>query len=132
MRVLQDRSFYSMGDTNPCSVDVRVITATNKSIPTMIGKSDFREDLYYRFIVMEIALPALRERRDDIPLLTYYLLEKYAKRLNKPVKSIDTEALGALLRHDWPGNVRDTQGDRSLAAEIIGIDKSTLWRKIKR
>lgn len=191
LRVLQDGSFYPMGGTEPCSVDVRVIAATNKSIPALIAKAEFREDLYYRLIVMEISLPALRERRDDIPLLTYYLLNKYATRLNKPVRSMDTEVLGALLRHDWPGNVRElenvvqrmiiltegekicedalpehlsakhavqnntfdyippqsleeveayfirktlreTQGDRSLAAEILGIDKSTLWRKIKR
>jgi DNA-binding NtrC family response regulator len=191
LRVLQDGSFYAMGDTTPCNVDVRVIAATNKSIPGLIAKSEFREDLYYRLIVMEIGMPALRERRDDIPLLTYYFLNKYATRLSKPVKGMDTEVLGVLLRHDWPGNVRElenvvqrmliltegekireevlpqhltekraapgksldflppqsleeieayfirktlreTQGDRALAAEILGIDKSTLWRKIKR
>jgi DNA-binding NtrC family response regulator len=191
LRVLQDGSFYAMGDTVPCSVDVRVIAATNKSIPALIEKGEFREDLYYRLMVMEIPMPALRERRDDIPLLTYYFLNKYATRLNKPVKGMDTEVLGVLLRHDWPGNVRElenvvqrmiiltegdkireevlphhltekraspsssldflppqsleeieayfirktlreTQGDRSLTAEILGIDKSTLWRKIKR
>ncbi|PKM44059.1 MAG: sigma-54-dependent Fis family transcriptional regulator [Gammaproteobacteria bacterium HGW-Gammaproteobacteria-1] len=191
LRVLQDGSFYAMGDTTPCNVDVRVIAATNKSIPALIAKSEFREDLYYRLIVMEIGMPALRERRDDIPLLTYYFLNKYATRLSKPVKGMDTEVLGVLLRHDWPGNVRElenvvqrmliltegekireevlpqhltekraapgksldflppqsleeieayfirktlreTQGDRALAAEILGIDKSTLWRKIKR
>ncbi len=191
LRVLQDGSFYAMGDTTPCNVDVRVIAATNKSIPGLIAKSEFREDLYYRLIVMEIGMPALRERRDDIPLLTYYFLNKYAARLGKPIKGMDTEVLGVLLRHDWPGNVRElenvvqrmliltegdkireevlpqhltekrtapgksldflppqsleeieayfirktlreTQGDRTLAAEILGIDKSTLWRKIKR
>jgi DNA-binding NtrC family response regulator len=191
LRVLQDGSFYAMGDTTPCNVDVRIIAATNKSIPGLIAKSEFREDLYYRLIVMEIGMPALRERRDDIPLLTYYFLNKYAARLGKPIKGMDTEVLGVLLRHDWPGNVRElenvvqrmliltegdkireevlpqhltekrtapgksldflppqsleeieayfirktlreTQGDRTLAAEILGIDKSTLWRKIKR
>ncbi len=191
LRVLQDGSYYAMGDTTPCNVDVRVIAATNKLIPALIDKGEFREDLYYRLMVMEIPMPALRERRDDIPLLTYYFLNKYATRLNKPVKGMDTEVLGVLLRHDWPGNVRElenvvqrmiiltegdkireevlphhltekraapgssldflppqsleeieayfirktlreTQGDRSLAAEILGIDKSTLWRKIKR
>jgi len=191
LRVLQDGSFYPMGDTALCSVDVRIIAATNKSMASLIEKSEFREDLYYRLMVMEVHVPALRERRDDIPLLTYYFLNKYSTRLNKPVKSMDTEVLGALLRYDWPGNVRElenvvqrmiiltegdkireevlpqhiadkhvtpnksldylppqsleeieayfirktlreTQGDRSLAAEILGIDKSTLWRKIKR
>lgn len=191
LRVLQDGTFYAMGDTTPCSVDVRVIAATNKSIPALIEKGEFREDLYYRLTVMEIPMPALRERRDDIPLLTYYFINKYSTRLGKPVKGMDTEVLGVLLRHDWPGNVRElenvvqrmiiltegdkireevlphhltekraapgssldflppqsleeieayfirktlreTQGDRSLAAEILGIDKSTLWRKIKR
>jgi DNA-binding NtrC family response regulator len=191
LRVLQDGSFYPMGDTTLCSVDVRIIAATNKSMASLIEKSEFREDLYYRLMVMEVPVPALRERRDDIPLLTYYFLNKYSTRLNKPVKSMDTEVLGALLRYDWPGNVRElenvvqrmiiltegdkireevlpqhiadkhatpnnsldylppqsleeieayfirktlreTQGDRSLAAEILGIDKSTLWRKIKR
>jgi DNA-binding NtrC family response regulator len=191
LRVLQDGSFYPMGETTPVEVDVRVFAASNRNITELIEKGEFREDLYYRLMVMEIPIPPLRERRDDIPLLAYYFLNKHCSRFNKPIKGIKTEVLGALLRFDWPGNVRELEnliqrmiimtegdkigmnalpqrlkgdkvtpmksleflspqsldeveayfihktlreckGDRALAASILGIDKSTLWRKIKR
>lgn len=191
LRVLQDGTYYRLGDTEPRSVDVRVLAATNRDIQKLIAQESFREDLYYRLRVVEIHIPPLRERRDDIPLLANYFVNKYSQRLGKEIKGITTRALGALMRHDWPGNVRelenviqrmmilgrgdpididglppdlcadqepplraidymqpqtleevevhfirktlrDTAGDRSLCAEILGIDKSTLWRKIKR
>jgi DNA-binding NtrC family response regulator len=191
LRVAQDGSFYPMGATEPINVDVRVIAASNRAIPDLVEKGLFREDLFYRLSVMEITVPPLRERREDIALLTYYFLNKHTLRLDKHIAGVSTAALGALMRYDWPGNVRElenviqrmiilaetdhidadllpdklseqkdvrsraldylppqsldeveayfirktlreTHGDRALAAEILGIDKSTLWRKVKR
>ena len=191
LRVLQDRSFYALGDTEPKSVDVRVIAASNRNLPQMIEAGDFRQDLYYRLKVIDIELPPLRKRRQDIPLLANYFLNRHTAALGKGVDSLSTKVLAALMRHEWPGNVRELEnvilrmvimargkkieedvlppeltgdgegpstalsyispqsldeveayfirktlreqgGDRSLTAEILGIDKSTLWRKMKR
>ena len=191
LRVAQDGNFYPMGATAPVNVDVRLIAASNRSIPEMVEKGLFREDLFYRLSVMEITVPPLRERREDIALLTYYFINKHTTRLSKPIVGVSTAVLGALMRYDWTGNVRElenviqsmiilaesdhidadllplrlteerevrgraldylqpqsldeveayfirktlreTHGDRALAAEILGIDKSTLWRKVKR
>lgn len=191
LRVLQDATFYRLGDTEPRRVNVRVIAATNRDVQELIAQETFREDLYYRLRVIEISIPTLRDRRSDVPLLAHYLLDKFARRFRKPMEGLSTRALGALMRYDWPGNVRElenviqraiilsqgkiidldslapeiiqgveltgraidqmqpqtleevevyfirktlreTGGDRALCAEILGIDKSTLWRKIKR
>lgn len=191
LRVLQDGSFYPMGEIELHKIDVRVLAASNRSIPELIQKGEFREDLFYRLKVMEIVIPPLCERRDDIPLLAHYFLNKFARLYQKGVKGMTTQVLGSLLRYDWPGNVRElenlvqrmiilteqdmidvdvlppelnsekavqgraldyippqsldeieayfiqktlreTEGNRALSAEILGIDKSTLWRKIKR
>ncbi len=190
LRVLQDGVFYSMGDTESKSSDFRVIAASNRVLPELIEEQTFREDLFYRLAVVEIDVPPLAERREDIPLLAYHFLNKFSIQLNKPIKGFSTEVLGALVRYDWPGSIRElesmvqrmlilcesdridgevlpprlksrskkakaldyippqsleeleaffirktlkeTKGDRSLSAEILGIDKSTLWRKMKR
>lgn len=191
LRVLQDGSFYPAGSTEPVNVDVRVIAACNVPLPALVEQGQFRRDLYYRISVMEIDVPPLRERREDIALLAAHFLERHSKRLDKPVEGLSPGVLAALTRHDWPGNVREldnliqrmlilsrgervdvdvlptllaeprpvevhaidylppqsleemeayvirktlrrTNGDRSLTAEILGIDKSTLWRKVKR
>jgi len=191
LRVIQDGTYYRMGDTEPRRADVRLIAATNRPLPALVEGGSFRMDLYYRLRIVEIVMPPLRERRSDIPLLANYFLGRHSQRLRKAVKGITTRALGALMRHDWPGNarelenaiqsmiiltetdmldidvmppglakeaagpgralehiepqsleeieayfiaktLRETQGNRATAAEILGIDKSTLWRKIKR
>ena len=191
MRVLQDGSFYPMGATSPINVDVQVLAATNRPIRELIDQQLFREDLYFRLMVLEIEVPTLRDRPEDIAILAYYLLNKHVTRLGKPITGFSSEVLGAVMRYPWPGNVREleniiqrmiilsegdtleldtlpdrllekmngrpgelahlpprsldeieaffirktlreTQGDRALAAGILGIDKSTLWRKIKR
>ncbi|KAB2325309.1 sigma-54-dependent Fis family transcriptional regulator [Betaproteobacteria bacterium SCN1] len=191
LRVLQDGNFYPTGATEPVHVDVRVVAASNRPMNELVEQQLFREDLFYRLSVMEIAIPPLRERREDIALLTYYFLNKHALRLSKHIAGVSTAVLGALMRYDWPGNVRElenvvqrmiiltesehidadvlpaklseqrdqrsraldylppqsleeieayfirktlreTRGDRALAADILGIDKSTLWRKVKR
>ncbi len=191
LRVLQDGTFYRMGETVPRSVNVRILAASNQKIHDLIRDGEFREDLYYRLKVIELHIPPLSERRDDIPLLVNCLISRISVRLNKPIKGVSTRVLGVLMCHDWPGNVREmenllehmiiltkgdmidldvlpaeisstresrvramdyispqsleeieayfikktlreTSGDRALTADILGIDKSTLWRKIKR
>ncbi len=191
LRVLQDGTFYRMGETTTRSVNVRILAASNQHIEDLIQNGKFREDLYYRLKVIELHIPPLNERRDDIPLLVNCLISRISARLNKPIKGVSTRVLSALMCHDWPGNVREmenllehmiiltegdvidldvlpaeifgvhehkgraldyispqsleeieayfikktlreTSGDRALTADILGIDKSTLWRKIKR
>ena len=191
LRVAQNGTFYPMGDTEARSVDVRILAASNRPMAELIKVGEFREDLYYRLAVVELEVPPLCDRRDDIPMLVYFFINRFSKTLGKAVTGVTTAALGGLMRHDWPGNIRElenviqrmmiltetdkldtdvlpvsmspakevggkaldnlspqsledveaffirktlreTKGDRTLSAEILGIDKSTLWRKIKR
>jgi DNA-binding NtrC family response regulator len=109
LRVLQDGTFKRLGGTKELQVDVRLITATNKNLMEEVRLRHFREDLYYRLNVIAIRLPALRERRSDIPLLASHFLCKYAAVNHKQVSSIQPEALEALKTYDWPGNVRELE-----------------------
>jgi two-component system response regulator HydG len=117
LRVLQDGRFQRLGSTKDRQIDVRIISASHVDIPTAIRDKKFREDLYYRLNVVHVALPALRERADDIPLLANHFLQKYAARMQKPVRAIAPEAMGQLLAHPWPGNVRELENaiQRALA-----------------
>ena len=190
LRVLQEKEFIRLGGTEPIKVDVRIIAATNRDIKKEIEKGRFREDLYYRLNVISFNLPPLCQRKEDIPLLCYYFLNKYAKEMNKEVKEISEEAMELLLSYDYPGNVRELEniiaravaltnsskielshlpedlkkfkiftfrkknfplptleeqekeyikmvlkevgGNKTLAAQILGIDRATLWRKLKK
>jgi len=107
LRVLQDGCFYPTGATEPVQVDVRVIAASKPADSRAGENGQFREDLFLRLSVMEISVPPLRERREDIALLTYYLLNKHSLRLGKHISGVSTAVLGALMRFDWPGNVRE-------------------------
>jgi Nif-specific regulatory protein len=109
LRVLQDGEVRRVGDTSPFHVDVRVISATNKSLPTLVKAGKFREDLYYRLNVIPIELPPLRRRREDIPLLVNHFLQQDAERLGKPVRGLARDALGRLVDYPWPGNVRQLE-----------------------
>ena len=97
-------------------MDVRFIAATNRDLPAMIAAGQFREDLYYRLNVLEIRIPPLRERAEDIPLLVDYLLAKLCRKNNRPVRTVSREFLDALARHEWRGNVRELENvlERSL------------------
>ena len=187
LRVLQDGSFERLGGTEDLNVDVRIIAATNQKLEECVKKGDFREDLYYRLNVIPVNMPALRERRDDIPLLIDHFLDTYNCRFGKRIR-LESEAIRDLMDYHYPGNVREleniiercvalssdsstfranipphileknkdkpaetslsnvaadaekehilkvlksTRGNRTRAAEILGISRKTLWEKVK-
>jgi PAS domain S-box-containing protein len=191
LRVLQEKEFEPLGGTHAVKADVRVIAATNRPLAELMARGTLREDLYYRLNVVRIALPPLAERREDIPLLASHFLRQFSLRQGKAVDAISAEALGLLMRYDYPGNVRQLQniiehavvicrsaqveaeclpadlteelairkvsppndrrpplmeaeaqkiletlhrygGHRTKTAAALGIDTSTLWRKIKK
>jgi DNA-binding NtrC family response regulator len=109
LRVLEDRVFYRVGGTQPIEADFRVITATNRDLEEAIAKEAFREDLFYRLNVISFAMPPLRERKEDIPLLVEHFLHRFSQETNRPVDGINREALDEMMLYDWPGNVRELQ-----------------------
>ncbi|MEA3313209.1 MAG: sigma-54 dependent transcriptional regulator [Caldisericota bacterium] len=109
LRVLEEKEFTRVGGNEPIKVDVRVISATNKDLRKAIEKQEFREDLYYRLNVVNIELPPLRERKEDIPLLAEHFLHKFAMENRKEVTEFSPEAIEFLLHYDWPGNVRELE-----------------------
>jgi transcriptional regulator with PAS, ATPase and Fis domain len=119
LRVLQDRKLRPLGSTQEIAVDARVIVATNRNLQTAIQQGQFREDLYYRVAVILIHLPPLRERAEDIDLLAFHFLSKYAERSGKRVFGIAPEALACLENYHWPGNVRELENtiERAIALE---------------
>lgn len=123
LRAIQEREIDRLGGSKPVKVDVRLVTATNRNLREAVAKGDFREDLYYRLRVLEIRLPALRERKEDIPLLAGHFLEKYAKRDGRKLDGFTDEALGLLDRYDWPGNVRELENVVERA--LVMVDDST-------
>jgi DNA-binding NtrC family response regulator len=180
LRVLQERSFYRVGGSEEVRVDVRLIAATNSDLEEAVRQGRFREDLFYRLNVIEVRIPPLRERREDIPLLANHFLETLAPEVGKEPFTLTDGALRMLMGHDWPGNVRElqnaveralvtggdfsflsslhhnhwtipprmtleelereaikatlerTQGNVKAAAAELGIDRSTLYDKLKR
>jgi two-component system response regulator PilR (NtrC family) len=119
LRVLQDKEFKRVGGTEDIRVDVRIISATNKDLEESVRQKIFREDLFYRLNVIQIKLPSLRERREDISLLAMHFLRKYSEELNKKITGISPETLRILLDYDYPGNVRELQNiiERAVALE---------------
>ncbi len=190
LRVIQEREVLRLGATEPVKVDVRIIAATNRDIHDAIKSGHFRQDLYFRLNVVSLYIPPLSERRDDIPLLSYYFLKKYAALMKKDVIEISHDVIALLMNYDFPGNVRELEniiergvalangntievahlpedlkelsiktfrkkegkipsleeqemtyiqwvltevgGNKSLASQILGIDRVSLWRKLKR
>jgi two-component system, NtrC family, response regulator PilR len=119
LRVLQERKFRRVGGLEELTADIRVIAATNQDLEKAVADGRFREDLFYRINVIPIVLPPLRERREDIPLLAEHFLAKYAEQMQKPVTGISRPAMDLLMRHDWPGNIRELENvlERAVALE---------------
>ncbi|MCU0578267.1 MAG: sigma-54 dependent transcriptional regulator [Desulfobacterota bacterium] len=109
LRVLQNREFERVGGNKTIKVDVRVIAASNRDLKEEVARGTFREDLYYRLNVVHVEVPPLRERREDLPLLIRYFLEKFAKELNKETPALSPEAMTALRDYPWPGNIRELE-----------------------
>jgi DNA-binding NtrC family response regulator len=190
LRVIQEKEMLRVGGTEAVKVDVRFVAATNRNIQDAIKEGSFRQDLYFRLNVVSLRIPPLSERKDDIPLLSYYFLKKYAVLMKKSVSEISQEVIGLLMNYDFPGNVRELEnimergvalatgkvielahlpedlrelnirtfrkkegkmpsldeqeesyikwvlnevgGNKTLAAQILGIDRVSLWRKLKK
>jgi transcriptional regulator with PAS, ATPase and Fis domain len=118
LRVLQEREFQRVGSTANVKVDVRIIAATNGNLLAAVEKGEFRSDLYYRLNVIPINVPPLRERHDDIPLLTKHFIQKFCAEQKIPVKMVSDEAIQCLLAYDWPGNVRQLENVVEMAVTL--------------
>jgi len=134
LRFLQNHEFQRVGSPVPRTVDVRVIAATNRNLRAMVKDGSFREDLYYRLAMVEIKLPGLAERREDLPLLERYFLEKFAAEYKKPVSGMTRRAQTRMAMYSWPGNVRELQnviGNACMMVDGIVIDVRDLPEPIR-
>jgi two-component system NtrC family response regulator len=109
LRVIQEREIQKIGQTAPLKIDVRVIAATNRNLNTLLEDGSFREDLYYRLSVIQLRIPPLRERRDDIPLLAEHFVEQFCQRYGPPLHRLTPSAVDVLTEYNWPGNVRELE-----------------------
>jgi len=125
LRVLQDKEFKRVGGTEDIRVDVRIIAATNKDLEEAVKEKRFREDLFYRLNVIQIKLPPLRDRKEDIQILANHFLKKYSQELGKSISKISPEALQILLNYDYPGNVRELQNIIERAVALEGSQELT-------
>ena len=190
LRVIQEKEVLRLGATEPVKIDARFIAATNRDVKDAVKGGQFREDLFFRLNVVSLHIPPLSERRDDIPLLSYYFLKKYTTLMKKDVEEISEDVMSLLMNYDFPGNVRELEniiergvalsngnrievahlpedlkelsirtfrrkegripsleeqeeayikwvlkeaaGNKTLAAQILGIDRVSLWRKLKK
>ncbi len=121
LRFLEEKEFNRVGGFKTIKVDVRLITATNKDLPQMVKKGQFREDLYYRINVVPILLPPLRDRKEDIPLLVSHFIKKFSEENQKQLKGISKDALELLMNYEWPGNVRELE---NLIERVIALTQN--------
>jgi len=122
LRVLEDGVFYRVGGTQPMEADFRIITATNRDLENAVKQQTFRQDLYYRLKVLELDMPPLRERKDDIPLLAEHFLNRFATETNKQIDRISREAMDEMMLYEWPGNVRELENAIERAV-VVGKDR---------
>jgi formate hydrogenlyase transcriptional activator len=123
LRVLQEREFERLGSTRTLRTDARLIAATNRDLKTMVGEQKFRPDLYYRLNVFPIRVPALRERKEDIPLLVRHFVQQFSQRNNRVINTIPSETMEALVRYHWPGNIRELQ---NVIERAVILSKGTM------
>ena len=109
LRFIQEKEFKAVGDTKTRTVNIRLVTATNKDLEAMIADRSFRDDLYYRINIFPINIPPLRERRDDIPALAFHFLNQFSKEMDRKATEFSAGAMNLLMNHDWPGNVRELE-----------------------
>ena len=124
LRVLQEREFERVGGSGPIRVNVRVIAATNRDLHAAVANGTFRADLFYRLNVFPMHVPALRDRRSDVPLLVEYFTHRYAKRVGKRIRRVTQETSQLLQSYDWPGNIRELQN--VIERAVIVCDSDTL------
>jgi len=125
LRVLQDQEFERLGSTRTLKVDIRLVAATNCDLNKSVAAKQFRSDLFYRLNVFPVRLPALRERREDIPLLVRHFVHKYSVRMNKKIESISRDTMSALTGHHWPGNIRELEN--FIERSVILTNDSVLY-----
>lgn len=123
LRVLQEGTFTPVGGTEPKKVDVRIIAATNRDLKKMVAQGTFREDLFYRINVLNVKVPPLRERRDDIPLLAERFMKKNARKLKRKEKTLSPKAMEMLMNYYWPGNVRQLENEIEKVFILSGSDE---------
>jgi two-component system response regulator PilR (NtrC family) len=123
LRVVQEKTFRRIGGAEDMKVDMRIISATNKNLEKSVKEGTFREDLYYRLNVVPVHIPPLRKRREDIPLLTRFFIEKYSREFGKEINTISSYALELLLEYQFPGNIRELENiiERSIVLEQSNI-----------
>jgi formate hydrogenlyase transcriptional activator len=131
LRVLQDQEFERLGSTRTIKVNIRLIAATNRDLAKSVAAREFRSDLFYRLNVFPVRMPPLRERVNDVPLLVRYFVQKFARRMNKPIETIPTETMNALVGWEWPGNVRELENfiERSVilsAGKVLNVPLAEL------
>ncbi len=137
LRFLQEKEFYQVGKSSPTKVDVRVLSATNADLMTEIETGTFREDLYYRLAVVKLKIPALRDRRTDIPLLAAHFIQELNERFGTKVKGFTPEACEMIIGHHWPGNIRELKNviEASLAlegGELIGVENLSRLMEVEK
>src|SRR5690349_7209903 len=130
LHVLQDAEFTKLGSNKRINVDVRVVAATNRDLEKMMTSGDFREDLYYRLKVIELTVPSLRERRDEIPTLTDFFVARYSRKYNRPARPISDELRQLFAVYEWPGNIRELEN--MIKRVVILQDEQLVVREIQR
>ena len=130
LHVLQDPEFTKLGSNKRVQVDVRIVAATNRDLENMMLSGDFREDLYYRLKVIELTVPNLRERRDEIPTLTDFFVDRYSRKYNRPARPISEELREMFLQYGWPGNIRELEN--MIKRVVILQDEQLVVREIQR
>src|SRR3989304_4136527 len=128
LRVIQEKEFMRLGGVDTIKVDVRIIAATNSELKQLVDQGGFREDLYYRLNVINITLPALRQRKEDIPLLVNHFLVKYGEENGRPNLTIEREALQVLVEYEWPGNVRELEN--VIERAVVLAEGTTIDRRL--
>ncbi|MCF6158952.1 MAG: sigma-54-dependent Fis family transcriptional regulator [wastewater metagenome] len=126
LRVLQEREFERVGDSTPIKVNVRIVAATNKNLKEKIKSGEFREDLYYRLKVVEITLPSLKDRMEDVPLLAEHFLNKFNKKLGKEITAISSDVQKLFMEYHWPGNIRELEHTLEHAFVVCHQDTITV------